>query len=132
MPDWPKAGQAGNSEAPDVGYPPDFSTQGSWLTLPTALEGINLELRTLEHTVGRRRWEVRIRPGARRFVVFATGRALKSTPAGARPYGRDWSEAELERGIARAVERALTASAPGTADEIALASDDLYAANGRL
>ena len=132
MPDWPKAGQAGSSEAPDVGYPPDFSTQRSWLTLPTALEGITVELRTLEHTVERRRWEVRVRPGARRFVVFATGRALKSTPAGARPYGRDWSEAELERGIARAVERALTASTPGTADEIALASDDLYAANGRL
>ena len=133
MPEWPKGRQVGASEAHAVGYAPDtLSTPRRWMPLPTTLAGITLELRSLEHTVERRGWEVRARPGARRFVVFATGRALKGTPAGAKPHGRDWSEAEIERGIAHAVERALTASTPGTADEIALASHDLYAANGRL
>ena len=134
MPDWPKEGQGRASPAGSVGYPPDrVSARGeAWKALKTTQDGVTIEIRPIEHTIRRRGWEVRSSPGFRTFHVWVTGRALRDTPAGARPHGRDWSECEIERGIAHAVERALVSASSDAPTEISLASHDLYAANGRL
>ena len=94
-----------------------------------------IEIRQLEHTIERRGWAVRSRPGHQLLRVWVTGRSLKETPAGAPPHGRDWTEEEIERGIVHAVEKALVLprySNPTEVISVALTSYDLYSANGRL
>lgn len=105
-----------------------------WKTLSTLLDGAVIEIRQLEHTIERRGWAVRTRPGHVLLRVWATGRSFRETPAGAQPHGRDWTEDEIERGILHAVENALVSPRSDTAKviSVALTSYDLYLANGRL
>ena len=136
MPDWPEKGQAQVTTSRSLGYLSDLRpAPPQWKALSATPAGVAIEIRPLEHTIERRGWEIRQPSGCQRLRVWATGRALKATPAGARPYGRDWNEAEIERGIEHAVARALASPVAGTADEVRdidLTSYDLYAANNRL
>jgi hypothetical protein len=105
-----------------------------WKTLTTLLDGVVIEIRQLEHTIERRGWAVRTRPAQVLLRVWVTGRALKETPAGAQPHGRDWTDEEIERAIVYAVEKACVSPRYSNAEIIgvALTSYDLYSANGRL
>jgi len=111
---------------------PSASDQWKWKTLKTQRDRVVIDVRQLEHTVGCRGWAVRCRPSNLLMRVWVTGRALKETPAGAQPHGRDWTEAEIERGVVRAVENALISNTTDVIREVVLTSYDLYSANGRL
>lgn len=136
MPDWPEKGQSQVTTSRSPGYERGARPAPSqWKALSATPSGIAIEIRPLEHTIERRGWEVRQPSGHGRLRIWATGRALKATPAGARPYGRDWTEEEIERGVGHAVVRALASPVAGQAEEVRdidLTSYDLYAANHRL
>jgi hypothetical protein len=136
MPNWQEKRQAQVISSRSLGYQADArSAPPQWKALPAKPGGAAIEIRPLEHTVGRRGWEIRQPAGGLRLRVWATGRTLKATPAGARPHGRDWTEEEIERGIEHAVARALASPVASQGDgvrDIDLTSYDLYAANDRI